>query len=59
MSSRISKCGASAVAAGQIESDDVARRVRFGVDFGGETAARATERLRFPSASIQSVECPA
>jgi hypothetical protein len=35
------------LAAGQIESDDVARRVRLGVDFRGETAARATERLRF------------
>ncbi len=27
------------LAAGQIESDDVARRVRFGVDFRCETAA--------------------
>ncbi len=33
------------LAAGQIESDDVSRGVRFGVDFRGETAARATERL--------------
>ena len=35
------------LAAGQIESDDVARRVRLGVDFRGEAAARTPERLRF------------
>ncbi len=34
------------LAAGQIESDDVARRVRLGVDFRGEAAARPSERLR-------------
>ena len=34
------------LAAGQIESDDVARRVRLGVDFRGEAAARTSERLR-------------
>lgn len=32
-------------AAGQIEGDDVAGGVRFCVDFRGETAARASERL--------------
>jgi len=35
------------LAAGQIESDDVARCVRLGVDFRGEAAARTPERLRF------------
>ena len=35
------------LAAGQIESDDVARCVRFGVDFRREAAARAPKRLRF------------
>ena len=35
------------LAASQIESDDVARRVRFGVDFRGEAPARPPERLRF------------
>jgi hypothetical protein len=34
------------LAAGQIESDDVARGVRLGVDFRGEAAARPSERLR-------------
>jgi hypothetical protein len=35
------------LATGQIEGDDVARRVRFGMDFGREAAARTTERLAF------------
>ena len=35
------------LAAGQIESDDIARCVRLGVDFRGEAAARTPERLRF------------
>jgi hypothetical protein len=35
------------LAAGQIERDEVARRVRFGVNFRGEAAARAAERLAF------------
>ena len=34
-------------AAGQIEGDDVAGGVRFCVNFGGEAAARAAERLAF------------
>ena len=34
-------------AAGQIEGDDVAGGVRFCVDFRGEAAARAAERLAF------------
>src|ERR1700723_1500005 len=34
-------------AAGQVEGDDVAGGVRFCVDFRGEAAARATERLPF------------
>ena len=32
-------------AAGQVEGDDVAGGVRFGVDFRGEPAARASQRL--------------
>jgi hypothetical protein len=35
------------LAAGQVESDDIARCVRLGVDFRGEAAARTPERLRF------------
>jgi len=35
------------LAAGQIESNNVARRIRFCVDFRGEAAARTPERLRF------------
>lgn len=35
------------LAAGQIEGDDVARRIRFCVYFRGEPTARAPERLRF------------
>ena len=34
-------------AAGQIKGDDVAGGVRFCVDFRGEAAARAAERLAF------------
>ena len=34
-------------AAGQVEGDDVAGGVRFCVDFRGEAAARAAERLPF------------
>src|ERR1700750_2667244 len=34
-------------AAGQVEGDDVAGGVRFCVDFRGEAAARAPERLAF------------
>ena len=34
-------------AAGQVEGDDVAGGVRFRVDFRGEAAARAAERLAF------------
>ena len=34
-------------AAGQIEGDDIAGGVRFCVDFRGEAAARAAERLVF------------
>ena len=34
-------------AAGQIEGDDIPGSVRFGVDFRGEAAARAPERLAF------------
>ena len=34
-------------AAGQVEGDDVAGGVRFCVDFRGEAAARASERLAF------------
>ena len=34
-------------AAGQIEGDDVAGGVRFCVDFRGEAATRAAERLAF------------
>jgi len=34
-------------AAGQVEGDDVAGGVRFCVDFRGEAATRATERLPF------------
>jgi hypothetical protein len=35
------------LAAGQVEGDDVAGGVRFRLDFRGEAAARATERLPF------------
>jgi hypothetical protein len=35
------------LAAGQIEGDDVPGSVRFGVDLGGEAAARAPKRLVF------------
>ena len=34
-------------AAGQVEGDDVARGVRFCVDFRGKAAARAPKRLPF------------
>lgn len=34
-------------AAGQVEGDDVAGGVRFCMDFRGEAAARAPERLSF------------
>ena len=34
-------------AAGQVEGDDIAGGVRFCVDFRGEAAARASERLVF------------
>ncbi len=34
-------------APGQVEGDDVARGVRFRVDFRGEAATRAPERLPF------------
>jgi hypothetical protein len=34
-------------AAGQVEGDDVARGVRFCVDFRGEAATRASERSLF------------
>ena len=33
------------LAAGQVEGDDVAAGVRFGVDFRGEPAVRASQRL--------------
>ena len=39
--------GVRGLAAGQIEGDDRARGVRFRVDFRGEAAARAPERLSF------------
>ena len=34
-------------ATGQVEGDEVARGVRFGMDFRGEAATRAPERLAF------------
>jgi len=39
--------GVGGLAAGQVESDDRARGVRFRADFRGEAAARASERLTF------------
>jgi len=44
---RFKMAGVGSFAARQIEGDDRARTVRFGVDFRGETAARASERLTF------------